>query len=238
MTAFLEVDDLVVGYGNVRAVQGISLSVVKGSMLTLLGPNGAGKSSFIGAVCGLVRPRSGTVRMGGEDVTGRSAHWLARRGMRLVPEARALFAEMTVVENLMVGAGRLRRSEMGVRMDRMFALFDVLRERRRQLAGTLSGGEQQMLAIARALIAEPQILVLDEPSMGLAPKIISEIFVALARLRDEGTTILLAEQNARPVLPVTDRAALLGRGRMVREGEAAEMRPLVEAGYFGAGGTP
>jgi branched-chain amino acid transport system ATP-binding protein len=235
VTALLEVTEIEVAYGNVKAVQGVSLSVEEGSMLALLGPNGAGKSSLIGAVCGLVRTRAGSIRIGGEDVTGRPADRLARSGIRLVPEARALFPRMTVIENLLVGAGRLARSAFDRRLEKMFDVFPVLADRRRQQAGTLSGGEQQMLAIARALIAAPRILVLDEPSMGLAPKVIAEIVLALARLRDEGTTILLAEQNARPVLRVADRAALLARGHMVREGDAAEMRPLVEAGYFGSG---
>lgn len=236
--SLLEVHDVEVAYGNVVAVRGVSISVEEGSMLALFGPNGAGKSSLIGAVCGLVRPRSGVIRIGGRDVTGRPAHRLARTGIRLVPETRALFPEMTVIENLLVGAGRLNRRAFDTRLDRMFDLFPVLDGRRLQQAGTLSGGEQQMLAIARALIAGPRILVLDEPSMGLAPKVIAEIIVALSRLRDEGTAILLAEQNARPVLPVTDRAALLVRGRMVKEGDPTEMRPLVEAGYFGSSGGP
>ncbi len=236
--SLLEVHDVEVAYGNVVAVRGVSISVEEGSMLALFGPNGAGKSSLIGAVCGLVRPRSGVIRIGGRDVTGRPAHRLARTGIRLVPETRALFPEMTVIENLLVGAGRLNRRAFDGRLDRMFDLFPVLDGRRLQQAGTLSGGEQQMLAIARALIAGPRILVLDEPSMGLAPKVIAEIIVALSRLRDEGTAILLAEQNARPVLPVTDRAALLVRGRMVKEGDPTEMRPLVEAGYFGSSGGP
>ncbi len=236
--SLLEVLDVEVAYGNVVAVRGVSISVEEGSMLALFGPNGAGKSSLIGAVCGLVRPRSGVIRIGGRDVTGRPAHRLARTGIRLVPETRALFPEMTVIENLLVGAGRLNRRAFDTRLDRMFDLFPVLDGRRLQQAGTLSGGEQQMLAIARALIAGPRILVLDEPSMGLAPKVIAEIIVALSRLRDEGTAILLAEQNARPVLPVTDRAALLVRGRMVKEGDPTEMRPLVEAGYFGSSGGP
>ncbi len=238
MTALLEVRDLHVGYGSLLAVRGVSLTVEEGGITALLGPNGAGKSSLIAAVCGLIRSRSGAVLMGGKDVTGKPAHRLARAGLRLVPETRALFPEMTVLENLHVGAGRLARSLFTERLGRVYSLFPVLEQRRNQQAGTLSGGEQQMLAIARALAAHPRLLVLDEPSMGLAPKVISEIVVALSRLRDEGTTILLAEQNARPVLPVTDRAVVMVRGRVAREGDATEMRSLVEAGYFGVGTGP
>jgi len=233
VTALLDIRDVTVAYGNVVAVREVALTVAEGSMVALLGPNGAGKSSLIGAIAGLVRPRAGTIMFSGSDVTGVAAHRLARRRMRLVPETRALFADMSVLENLQVGAGRIGGGEFTARTRMLFELFPVLADRRSQHAGTLSGGEQQMLAIARALVAKPRLLLLDEPSMGLAPKVVGEIVAALAQLRDEGLTVVLAEQNARPVLPVVDVAAVFVHGRMSDIGPPDDISAALQAGYFG-----
>jgi ABC-type branched-subunit amino acid transport system ATPase component len=235
MTAALQVSGLTVAYGNVVAVRDVSFDVPERQVVALLGANGAGKTSLLGGVCGLVRTSGGTVRVGGADITGLAAHKVARRGVRLVPETRALFPDLTVVENLQVGAGRLARAERNRRVERAVALFPVLGTRAGQHAGTMSGGEQQMLSIARALAAEPQVLLLDEPSMGLAPKVVASIVAAIARLRDEGLTVLVAEQNARAVLPLADRAVLMSRGRVVLDGTATEVGERIDAeGYLGA----
>ena len=237
MTA-LEVHDLTVAYGNVVAVRGVSATLPEGTLVALLGPNGAGKTSLLSAVAGLVPPREGRVVADGVDLAGLPAQRVARRGVRLVPENRALFGDMTVVENLRVGVGRAGRTDAQRRIDRAFDLFPRLGERRQQVAATMSGGEQQMLSIARALVAEPRVLLLDEPSMGLAPMVVASIVAAVGRLRDEGLTVLVAEQNARAVLPVADRALVMARGRIVLEGTAAEVREHVETqGYLGGAGV-
>ncbi|MEV0717515.1 ABC transporter ATP-binding protein [Asanoa sp. NPDC050611] len=234
MTAALEIENLTVAYGNVVAVRGVSFVVPERQVVALLGANGAGKTSLLGGVSGLIRASSGRVRVGGVDISGLPAQKVARRGLRLVPESRALFPDLTVLENLHVGAGRLHRAERDRRVERAFDLFPVLGRRSRQAAGTMSGGEQQMLSIARSLAADPRVLVLDEPSMGLAPMVVASIVETIARLRDEGLTVLVAEQNARAVLPVADRAVLMARGQVLREGPAAEVREQVEAeGYLG-----
>jgi branched-chain amino acid transport system ATP-binding protein len=237
MTA-LEVRDLSVGYGNVMAVRGVSTVLQEGTLVALLGPNGAGKTSLLSAVVGLVPRTGGRVVLAGDDLAGLPAQSVARKGVRLVPENRALFTDMTVVENLRVGVGRARRAETQRRLDRAFELFPRLAERPEQVAGTMSGGEQQMLSIARALVAEPKVLLLDEPSMGLAPMVVTSIVAAVGRLRDEGLTVLIAEQNARAVLPVADRALVMARGRVVVEGSAADVREHVETtGYLGGAGV-
>jgi branched-chain amino acid transport system ATP-binding protein len=237
MTA-LEISDLTVAYGNVVAVRGVSASLPEGTLVALLGPNGAGKTSLLSAVAGLVPASGGRVSVGGEDLGRRPAQRVARSGVRLVPENRALFGDMTVVENLQVGIGRAGRAETQRRIDRAFELFPRLAERTGQVAATMSGGEQQMLSIARALVAEPTVLLLDEPSMGLAPMVVTSIVEAVGRLRDEGLSVLVAEQNARAVLPVADRALVMARGRIVLEGSAAEVREHVEtSGYLGGAGV-
>jgi branched-chain amino acid transport system ATP-binding protein len=234
----LEIRDLSVAYGNVVAVRSVSATVPEGSLVALLGPNGAGKTSLLSAVAGLVPATGGRVGVGAEDLAGLPAQRVARRGVRLVPENRALFTDMTVVENLRVGIGRAGRAEVGRRIDRAFGLFPRLAERPDQVSGTMSGGEQQMLSIARALVAEPRVLLLDEPSMGLAPMVVASIVAAVGRLRDEGLSVLIAEQNARAVLPVADRALVMARGRIVLEGSAAEVRRHVEtSGYLGGAGV-
>ena len=231
--SLLEVQSLSIGYGRVNAVRDIDLSVGEGSLVALLGPNGAGKTSLISGISGVVRPASGTVHFAGRDITRRSAHRLARQGLRLVPESRALFPGMTVGENLKMGLDRADRRMFESRTEKITATFPVLGQRLKQPAGTLSGGEQQMLSIARALIGEPRLLILDEPSMGLAPQIIAEIIRVLGRLRDDGLTVLVAEQNARAVLPVADRAAILVRGRIRFFGDPGEVGERLEEGYLG-----
>jgi branched-chain amino acid transport system ATP-binding protein len=234
----LEVRDLTVAYGNVVAVRTASAAVEEGTLVALLGPNGAGKTSLLSAVAGLVPAAAGRITVDGADLAGLPAQRVARRGVRLVPENRALFSDMTVVENLRVGTGRARRAVADRRIERAFELFPRLRERSGQVAGTMSGGEQQMLSIARALVAEPRVLLLDEPSMGLAPMVVTSIVAAVGRLRDEGLSVLIAEQNARAVLPVADRALVMARGRVVLEGSAAEVREHVEtSGYLGGAGV-
>lgn len=229
----LEVQGLTVAYGNVLAVRDVSFSVPERSLVALLGPNGAGKTSLLGAISGLL-PSRGRVRLGGRELTGLPAQRVARAGLRLVPESRALFPDMTVAENLAVGAGRLPRGVRRERVARVVDLFPVLGDRSSQTAGTMSGGEQQMLSIARALVAEPRVLLLDEPSMGLAPLVVASIVAAIGRLRDEGLTVLVAEQNARAVLPVADRAVLLARGKVIADGSPDEVGARLESeGYLG-----
>jgi branched-chain amino acid transport system ATP-binding protein len=235
----LEVRDLHVAYGHVHAVRGVSLSVQAGQIVTLIGPNGAGKSSTLAAISGLVPPRAGTVALDGREVGRLPPHRTVEEGIVLVPEGRAILARMTIEENLVVAAeSRPRavpRAERAGLVEEQYRRFPVLGERRRALAGTLSGGEQQMLAIARGLLARPRILMLDEPSMGLAPQLVRQIFDLVAAIRREGATILLVEQNARLALAVSDHAYVLERGRIALEGPSKELAgdPRVQAAYLG-----
>ncbi len=234
----LEVSDLHVSYGHVQAVRGVSLRVGEGQIVTLIGPNGAGKSSTLGAVAGLVRPERGSIRLAGREVSGLPSHRAVAEGVVLVPEGRAVLARMTVEENLVVaveGSPRGELDRLWEALEEQYRRFPVLGERRRQPAGTLSGGEQQMLAIARGLLARPRILLLDEPSMGLAPLLVRQIFDMVAQIHREGATILLVEQNARLALEVSDRAYVLERGRIALEGPSAELAadPRVQAAYLG-----
>ncbi len=235
----LEVRDLHVTYGHVHAVRGVSLSVRAGRIVTLIGPNGAGKSSTLGAISGLVRPRSGSVVVDGVDVAGVPAHVAVARGLVLVPEGRAILARMSIHENLVLAAESrphaVRAAERQGLIEQQYERFPVLGERRNALAGTLSGGEQQMLAIARGLLARPRVLMLDEPSMGLAPQMVERIFELLAAIHREGTTILLVEQNARMALEVSDDAYVLERGELVLEGPARTLAAdaRVRAAYLG-----
>jgi branched-chain amino acid transport system ATP-binding protein len=235
----LEVQDLHVAYGQVQAVRGVSLSVRPGQVVTLIGPNGAGKSSTLAAVAGLTAPAAGRIRLEGRELTGLPAHRSVAAGIVLVPEGRAILARMSVEENLRLsmemrslGASVVERRAL---LEEQVRRFPVLGERRRQAAGSLSGGEQQMLAIARALLMRPRILLLDEPSMGLAPLLVQQIFEIVEAIHREGTTILLVEQNARLALKVSDHAYVLERGRIVLEGPsprlAADAR--VQAAYLG-----
>ena len=232
----LEIDGLEVAYGRTVALHGVSIAVGEGQVVCLIGANGAGKTTAMRAISGLVRPRAGRVRFAGADITGQAAHRIAAAGLRQVPEGRQCFAELTVAENLALGAYLVpSRGEVARRQDGVLARFPRLRERLHQLAGSMSGGEQQMLAIGRALMGAPRLLLLDEPSMGLAPLFVEEIFAIIAALKAEGTTILLVEQNASAALDVADQAYVLETGRIVLSGPAAEVaaNPAVAAAYLG-----
>jgi branched-chain amino acid transport system ATP-binding protein len=219
----LEVRDLLVSYGEIRAVKGISLSVAAGEIVAILGGNGAGKTTTLKTVSGLLAPRSGEILLDGESLRGVPPHLIVRKGIAHVPEGRHVFNRLTVYENLEMGA--YARSDTGVAadLDRVFALFPRLWERRRQRAGTLSGGEQQMLAIGRALMANPRLLLLDEPSMGLAPVLVEQIFETVQSINRQGTTVLLVEQNAALALEVATRAYVLETGTIVLSGAAADL---------------
>lgn len=217
--ALLEVEGLEVAYGAIRALKGLALRVGRGEVVALIGANGAGKTSTLRAVSGMVAPATGRVRLGGEDVTGLKAHQLVPRGLAHAPEGRGIFPNLTVQENLDLGA-YLRRDRDGIAADlkKAFGFFPRLEERRGQLAGTLSGGEQQMLAISRALMSRPRLLLLDEPSLGLAPQVVQLIFRILREVNAEGTSILLVEQNAHLALELAHWAYVLETGELVMEG--------------------
>lgn len=219
----LEISGLFAGYGRVEVLRDIDLTVAQGEMVTLIGANGAGKSTLLKAVVGLVPPSAGSVSLFGADVTRMSPERAIREGLALVPEGRMLFGPMSVEENLRLGAHTRSAEEFSVERDRVFGLFPVLAERRTQSAATLSGGEQQMLAVGRALMAKPRILLLDEPSLGLAPRIIAEIFAALDTLRASGLTILLVEQDARLALRHADRGYVMRTGSIALHGAADEL---------------
>ena len=232
----LRVEDLVVAYGRTVAVKGIGLVVETGQVVTLIGANGAGKTTVMRALSGLLRPRSGKILFDGADIAGRRAYAIAASGLRQVPEGRQVFGELTVAENLQLGAFVLsNRAETARRRDQVLTRFPRLKERLGQLAGSMSGGEQQMLAFGRALMGAPRLLLMDEPSMGLAPLFVEEIFQAIAELRRDGVTILLVEQNASAALDVADYAYVLETGRIVLEGPAAILAndPAVMAAYLG-----
>ncbi len=234
--ALLEVRGLSVSYGAIEAVRGVSFDVEEGSIVSLIGANGAGKSSTLLAVSGLVRPRSGSIRFGGEEILGRRADRIVRSGLVQVPEGRAILAPLTVEENLDLGAWTLRGdARIRKARDRAYGLFPRLAERRRQLAGSLSGGEQQMLAISRALMGDPRLLLLDEPSMGLAPVLVASVFAAIQRIHESGTTVLLVEQNARQALRLSERTIVLSRGRVLREGMSRSLLtdPVIVEAFLG-----
>ncbi len=232
----LEARQLAVAYGGIRAVQGIDLTVASGELVCLIGANGAGKTTTLHALSGMTPAAAGEVWFGGKRVDCLQTHEHVRLGIAHVPEGRGIFGRLTVRENLLLGA-YLRRDRDGIRrdQDRVYELFPRLAERQRQPAGTLSGGEQQMLAIGRALMARPRLLLLDEPSMGLAPILVQKIFEIIRRISKEGVTLLLVEQNARLALEVSDRAYVLESGRVVLAGPAAELanNPQVRAAYLG-----
>ena len=222
-TRLLALEQLQVAYGGIRAVKGIDLHVQPQETVCLIGANGAGKTTTLKAITGLVRPAAGRVLYDGEDITGRRVHEIARRGLALVPEGRGVFAQLTIEENLAMGAFARRDGGIAADVERAFALFPRLKERRRQTAGTLSGGEQQMLAIGRALMSRPKLLLLDEPSMGLAPLMVERIFEVIRQIADEGVTLLLVEQNARLALEASHRAYVLEGGLVTLTGPAAEL---------------
>ncbi len=233
----LEIRDLVVGYGEITALHGISLDIPRGRIVTLIGANGAGKSSTLRAISGLVKARSGSIVFEGENVTRLPAHKIVGRGLAQSPEGRMVFSNLTVLENLRMGA-HLRRDKAGISadLDHVFALFPRLKERLQQAAGTLSGGEQQMLAIGRALMSRPKCLLLDEPSLGIAPLLVRSIFDRIVQINQElGLTILLVEQNANLALKISHSGYVLETGRVILEGEAAILRndPGVRAAYLG-----
>jgi branched-chain amino acid transport system ATP-binding protein len=233
----LRVESVDVAYGACQALRGVSLEVGEGEVVTLVGSNGAGKTTTLKTVSGLLAPRAGRVLLRGEDVSGLPPHALVRRGMAHVPEGRRIFSALTVRENLEMGGFTVRdRRTLAGALDRVFALFPRLRERVAQPAGTLSGGEQQMLAIGRALVARPRLLLLDEPSLGLAPILVQEIFREIARInREDGVTILLVEQNAHLALALASRGYVLETGRIVLEDRSAALleNPQVREAYLG-----
>jgi branched-chain amino acid transport system ATP-binding protein len=220
----LEVHELEVAYGDLQALWGVSLEVNAGEIVVLIGPNGAGKTTLMRSVAGLQPPFRGRTVLDGSPIQGLEAHRIVERGVVLVPEGRRLFAEMTVVENLLLGGFTAQaRAAHEQTLERVFEIFPILPERRHQAAGTLSGGQQQMLAIGRALMARPRLLLLDEPSLGLAPLVVRDIFEVLRGVNEDGVTLLLAEQNARMALELADRAYILEQGRVAGEGTGREM---------------
>ncbi len=235
--ALLELQRVHVHYGPIQALKGISLTVESGEIVTLLGANGAGKTSTLRAISGLVRPSADRILLADVDITHRKPHEIVELGVGHVPEGRRIFPRLSVEENLRLGAFTVRdRAEIARRQDYVFSLFPRLAERRKQAGGTLSGGEQQMLAIGRALMMQPRILLLDEPSMGLAPVLVESIFEVIQRLNRDGTTILLVEQNARMALEVAHRGYVLETGQVVLSGNARDLArdPRVQAAYLGA----
>ena len=234
--ALLEVEALATGYGEVQVLWGLSLAAARGRLTTLVGANGAGKSTMLRAVVGTLPPWSGRVLFKGEDVTRLPAHAKAARGLVLVPEGRQLFSTMTVDENLEMGAFTRRGADAYAdRLERVFTLFPRLKERRRQKAGTFSGGEQQMLAIARGLMTDPEILIIDELSLGLAPLFVYQLFAALKALKDTGLTVLLVEQNVHLAFAVSDYAYVIAEGRLFSEGPPATLAamPEIRRAYLG-----
>lgn len=234
--ALLEVEDIHTYYGNIHALNGISLNVDSGEIVTLIGANGAGKTTTLRTISGLLKPKTGKVRWEGEEISIYRAHEIAFKGVAMVPEGRGIFARLTVMENLEMGAYS-RKDRPGVEKDfeRVFSLFPRLKERRTQVAGTLSGGEQQMLATARALMAHPRLMLMDEPSMGLAPVLVESIFETIQEINREGTTILLVEQNAQMALSVASRGYVLQTGEIVLHDTAENLRKneMVQKVYLG-----
>ncbi|HHY78778.1 MAG TPA: ABC transporter ATP-binding protein [Thermoanaerobacter sp.] len=232
----LRIEELNVFYGAIHALKGISLTVNEGEIVTLIGANGAGKSTTLNTICGLVKPKSGKIIFEGKDITGKTAHDIVKMGISQVPEGRRVFANMSVLENLELGAYLLKdKAEFKRRLIRVFERFPRLAERKGQLAGSLSGGEQQMLAMGRALMSAPRLILLDEPSMGLAPLLVKEIFAIIKELNEQGTTILLVEQNAHMALSIAHKGYVLETGKIVLSGPAWELaeNPQVKEAYLG-----
>ena len=232
----LETNNIHTYYGKIHALKGISLTVDKGEIVTLIGSNGAGKTTTLRTICGLIKPRQGSILLDGDNLTAYQAHELVYKGIAMVPEGRGIFSRLSVLENLELGAFA-RRDKVGIRQDfeRVFVLFPRLKERRKQLAGTLSGGEQQMLATGRALMARPRLLLMDEPSMGLAPVLVESIFNTIKEINREGTTILLVEQNALMALSIANRGYVLQTGLIVLNDTAENLKKndVVQKSYLG-----
>ena len=233
--SLLKVDDIHVYYGSIHAIKGVSFEVNEGEIVTLIGANGAGKSTTLNTVAGLLKPRTGGIEFEGRAITGMSASRIVSLGMALCPEGRRVFQQMTVRENLEMGGYSRPPQEIPESLDDVFARFPRLKEREKQIAGTLSGGEQQMLAMGRALMSKPKLLMLDEPSMGLAPILVEQIFDIIKELNEAGTTILLVEQNAQMALSIADRAYVLGTGLITLSGTASDILAddRVRAAYLG-----
>jgi len=234
--SMLEVNDIQTYYGNIHALKGISLTVEKGEIVTLIGSNGAGKTTTLRSICGLQKPRQGSILLEGEDLGPFKAHEIVAKGVAMVPEGRGIFARLSVAENLDMGA-YIRRDRAAIQKDleRVFTIFPRLKERQHQVAGTLSGGEQQMLATGRALMARPRVLLMDEPSMGLAPVLVEAIFNVIRSINQEGTTILLVEQNALMALSIAHRGYVIQTGQIVLQDTAANLKQneMVRKSYLG-----
>ncbi len=237
MSALLEVRDIVTAYGNIEALKGVSLEVQQGSITCLLGPNGAGKTTLMMTTAGILKPKAGSIRFSGDEIAGAAPHAIVTKGVALVPENRLVFPSMTVVENLHAGAyRRYNQHEIAADVDRMLTRFPVLKQRAVQDAGTLSGGEQQMLSVARALMSRPKLLLMDEPSLGLAPLIVEEIFRIIAELHREGATIFLVEQNAHMALTVANHFYLIEQGRVTFSGVPGSLAEdeVIKRAYLGS----
>ncbi|MFC7684377.1 ABC transporter ATP-binding protein [Ureibacillus sp. GCM10028918] len=226
-------------YGQIQALKGIDLEVQEGKIITLLGANGAGKSTTMKTIAGLLKPKNGIVEFLGENITGLRPDQLLRRGIALVPEGRAILSSMTVLENLEMGAYHRKDKDVKVDIENVMQRFPILQERQTQMAGTLSGGQQQMLAIARALLSKPKLLLLDEPSMGLAPLIVAEIFNIIKEIKHAGTTVLLVEQNAKQALKIADYGYVMETGKIIIEGKASDLivDPRIVEAYLGRKST-
>jgi branched-chain amino acid transport system ATP-binding protein len=232
----LTLENISVSYGAIRALKGVSMRVEQGEVVTLIGANGAGKTTTLRTITGLLSPTEGRILFEGDEISGRPTHQLVARGISMSPEGRGVFANLTVRENLHMGAYlKKNKAEIAEDLQRGYRMFPRLKERESQKAGTLSGGEQQMLAMARALMSRPRLLLLDEPSLGLAPLVVHTIFEAIDEIRGEGTTILLVEQNAHAALKHSDRAYVLETGRIVMEGPSKELAadPRIKEAYLG-----
>ena len=234
MSEILSVRDLQVNYGGIEAVKGISFSVEEGKIVTLIGANGAGKSTTLKAIAGLVKPAGGSIVFNGEELTGADTTNIVSKGITLVPEGRRVFADLTVLENIKIGA-YLRKDDLSADIEWVYDLFPRLKERSWQLAGTLSGGEQQMLAVARALMSRPKVIMMDEPSLGLAPLVVRGIFDIIRKINEQGVTVLLIEQNANMALKIADYAYVLETGRISLSGTGAELlaNEQVKKAYLG-----
>ena len=227
--------DVVAGYGNIKALKSVDLSVPEGSVVSLIGANGAGKTTTMKAIMGLIKPDSGDIKFQGESLKGIPVYDVVRLGISLVPEGRNILAGMTVLENLEMGAYQRNDTDIGQDIEKVFRRFPILEERKAQLGGTLSGGQQQMLAIGRALMSRPKLLLLDEPSMGLAPLVVADIFRVIQEISQSGTTILLVEQNVRQALKIADYAYVMETGKIVLHGKASDIihNPRVMEAYLG-----